>query len=71
MDSVSTAVVLGVVAVLMLLGIGIVVNQLMRLRKFLKQAPPGEAPGEDGRETTEPPSEDSWCCGPLLTDSFG
>ena len=56
MDSVSTAVVLGVVAVLMLLGIGIVINQLMRLRKFLKQAPPGQAPGEDGRETTEPPS---------------
>jgi hypothetical protein len=56
MDSVSTAVVLGLVAVLMLLGIGIVINQLMRLRKFLKQAPPGPAPEEDGRETTEPPS---------------
>jgi hypothetical protein len=56
MDSVSTAVVLGLVAVLMLLGIGIVINQLMRLRKFLKQVPPGQAPEEDGRETTEPPS---------------
>jgi hypothetical protein len=56
MDSVSTAVVLGVVAVLMLLGIGIVINQLMRLKKFLKQAPPGPARKEDGRETTEPPS---------------
>jgi hypothetical protein len=56
MDSVSTAVVLGVVAVLMLLGIGIVINQLLRLKKYLNQAPPGQAPGEDGRETTEPPS---------------
>ena len=43
MDFVSTAVVVGVVAVLMLLGIGIVTNQLMRLKKFLKQAPPGQA----------------------------
>lgn len=57
MDFVSTAVVMGVVAVLMLLGIGIVINQLMRLKQFLKQAPPGQAPpGEDGREPSEPPS---------------
>jgi hypothetical protein len=56
MDFVSTAVVVGVVAVLMLLGIGIVINQLMRLKKFLKQAPPGQAPGEDGREPSKPPS---------------
>ena len=56
MDSVSTAVVLGVVAVLMLLGIGIVINQLLRLKKYLGQAPPGQTPGEDGHPTFEPPS---------------
>jgi hypothetical protein len=40
--------VVGIVAVLMLLGIGIVTNQLLRLRKFLKQAPPEPPPGVDG-----------------------
>jgi hypothetical protein len=40
MEVVSTAVVVGIVVVLMLLGIGIVINQLMRLRKYLNQAPP-------------------------------
>ncbi|WP_165691561.1 hypothetical protein [Mycobacterium numidiamassiliense] len=44
----STAVVVGIVAVLMLLGIGMVTNQLLRLKKFLKQAPPEPPPGGDG-----------------------
>jgi hypothetical protein len=48
MDFVSTAIVVGVVVVLMLLGIGIVTNQLLRLRKYLNQAPPDQAPGDDG-----------------------
>lgn len=51
MDFVSTAIVVGIVVVLMLLGIGIVTNQLLRLRKFLKQAPPDQAPGEDGPDS--------------------
>jgi hypothetical protein len=51
MDFVSTAIVVGVVVVLMLLGIGIVINQLLRLRKFLNQAPPDQPPGEDGPDS--------------------
>ncbi|CAM4311700.1 hypothetical protein MYSE111917_21310 [Mycobacterium senriense] len=34
-----------VVVVLMLLGIGMVVNQLMRLRRYLSDSPPEQAPG--------------------------
>lgn len=45
MDFVSTAIVVAVVAGLMLLGIGMVVNQLLRLRRYLKDAPPDQAPG--------------------------
>lgn len=47
MDYVSTAIVLAVVAVLMLLGIGMVVNQLLRLRRYLGEPPPAQAPGAD------------------------
>ena len=36
MEFVSTAVVVGIVAMLMLLGIGIVVNQLLRLQEVLE-----------------------------------
>ena len=54
MEGVSTAVVVGIVALLMLLGIGIVTNQLLRLRKFLREAPPEQVP--DGPEPGEPPS---------------
>jgi hypothetical protein len=50
MESVSTAIVVAVVAMLMLLGIGMVVNQLLRLRKFLKDSPPDAAPGGEVRE---------------------
>ncbi len=47
MDVVSTAIVVAIVAVLMLLGIGMVVNQLFRLRKWLNAAPPEPPPGDD------------------------
>jgi hypothetical protein len=52
MDSVSTAVLVAVVAVLMLLGIAMVVNQLLRLKKWLNASPPDPAPGD---ETPRPP----------------
>jgi len=42
MEFVSTAIVVG----LILLGIGIVINQLLRLKKWLKDAPPGPEPPE-------------------------
>jgi hypothetical protein len=45
MESMGTAIVIAVVALLMLAGIGIVVNQLLRLRKWLNAAPPAPAPG--------------------------
>ncbi|WP_459970922.1 hypothetical protein [Mycobacterium sp. MUNTM1] len=41
----STAIVVAVVVGLMLLGIGIVVNQLMRLRRYLGDSPTEEPPG--------------------------
>jgi hypothetical protein len=47
MDLVGTAVVVAIVATLMLLGIGMVVNQLLRLRKWLNAQPPGQTPGEE------------------------
>jgi hypothetical protein len=53
MDFVSTAVVVAIVVVLMLLGIGMVTNQLLRLRKWLRDSPPGK--GRDDAEAPEPP----------------
>ena len=50
MEFVNTAIVVAVVVMLMLLGIGMVVNQLLRLRKFLKDSPPDAAPGGEVRE---------------------
>lgn len=44
MDAVSTAIVVAVVAGLMLLGIGIVVNQLLRLRRYLRRRRPIKSP---------------------------
>jgi hypothetical protein len=41
---VSTAIVVAVVVVLMLLGIGMVVNQLLRLRRYLGDSPVEKAP---------------------------
>jgi hypothetical protein len=55
MEFVSTAIVVAIVTGLMLLGIGIVVNQLLRLKRFLKESPP-EEPGEEDRERPEQPS---------------
>jgi hypothetical protein len=46
MRFVSTAVVVAIVAGLMLLGIGMVTNQLLRLKKWLKDSPPDDAPDE-------------------------
>jgi hypothetical protein len=43
-----------VVTTLVLLGIGIVVNQLLRLKRWLKNSAPSEPPGEP---EAEPPDE--------------
>jgi hypothetical protein len=40
MEVVSTAVLVGIVVGLILLGVGMVVNQLLRLKKWLKNPPP-------------------------------
>jgi hypothetical protein len=53
MDFVSTAVLVVIVATLMLLGIGIVVNQLLRLRKWLNDSPPHSEPGEEAHRPPE------------------
>jgi hypothetical protein len=50
----STAAVVAVVAVLMLLGIGMVTNQLLRLRRYLKDAPPGPPADADPLEPPGP-----------------
>jgi hypothetical protein len=55
MDFMSTATVVAIVVVLMLLGLGIVINQLLRLRKYLNDSPPGPLPGAD---RVEPPDGD-------------
>ncbi len=54
MESVSTAIVLAVVAGLMLLGIGMVINQLLRLKRYLKDSPTDHAPGEPGEPPRSP-----------------
>jgi len=56
MEFVSIAIVVAIVATLMLLGIAMVVNQLLRLRKFLKDSPPDGAPGGEVREPPDQPS---------------
>jgi hypothetical protein len=43
---VSTAIVVAVVVVLMLLGIGMVVNQLLRLRRYLGETPTVQPPAD-------------------------
>lgn len=47
MDFVSTAIVVAVVVGLMLLGIGMVINQLLRLKRYLKESPTEPAAGTD------------------------
>ncbi|MEE2853828.1 MAG: hypothetical protein VX424_14420 [Actinomycetota bacterium] len=49
----STAIVVAVVVVLMLLGIGMVVNQLLRLRRYL-----GDSPTEEARGSKPEPPDD-------------
>ncbi|MCK8643638.1 hypothetical protein [Mycobacterium colombiense] len=51
----STAIVVAVVVVLMLLGIGMVVNQLLRLRRYLRDSPTEPAPGTDAAPPPDPP----------------
>jgi hypothetical protein len=51
MGFMSTATVVAIVIALMLLGIGMVINQLLRLRKYLNDSPPEQSPGPDA----EPP----------------
>ena len=53
MEFVSTAIVVAIVATLMLLGIGIVVNQLLRLRKWLNESSSDKAPDEEARQPPE------------------
>lgn len=53
MEFVSTAIVVAIVAGLMLLGIGMVVNQLLRLKKWLKESPPDNAPDEEAHQPRE------------------
>ncbi|MCV7352905.1 hypothetical protein [Mycobacterium parmense] len=56
MVCVSTAIVVAVVAGLMLLGIGMVANQLIRLRRYLREAPPGEGAREHPQEAPDNPT---------------
>lgn len=44
-----------VVAGLMLLGIGMVINQLLRLKRYLGDSPPEQAPGTDAAPPPDPP----------------
>lgn len=53
MEGVSAAIVVAVVVGLMLLGIGMVVNQLLRLRRYLRDSPAAPPPAV---EPPEPPS---------------
>ncbi len=55
MEFVSTATVVVIVAGLMLLGIGMVANQLLRLRSYLKNSPPAQTPGEEPGQPPESP----------------
>ncbi|OBJ05822.1 hypothetical protein A5659_25515 [Mycobacterium sp. 1165196.3] len=53
---VSTAIVVAVVAGLMLLGIGMVINQLLRLRRYLGDSPTVQPPGTDADPPPDPPT---------------
>ena len=52
MESMSTAIVVAAVVGLMLLGIGMVVNQLLRLRRYLRDSPTNQP---SGTEPGKPP----------------
>lgn len=47
MGVMSTAIVLAIVAVVMLLGIGMVANQLLRLKRYLNESPASTTPPEE------------------------
>ncbi len=53
MEFVNTAIVVAIVATLMLLGIGMVVNQLLRLKKWLNASPPDKPPSEEADHPPE------------------
>jgi hypothetical protein len=55
----STAAVVAVVVVLMLLGIGMVTNQLLRLRRYLNQAPPESPEAPPDAEPLDPPKPEA------------
>ncbi len=42
-----------IVAVVILLGVGMVVNQLLRLRRWLDNSPPGPPPPEEPPESPQ------------------
>jgi hypothetical protein len=46
MEYMSSGVVIGIVVVLILLGVGIVINQLFRLKQWLKNSPSDPEPPE-------------------------
>jgi hypothetical protein len=50
MEDVTTAI---IVVTLVLLGLGIVINELFRLRRWLKNAPAVKPPDEDAAEPPE------------------
>ena len=50
MERVSTAIVVAIAVVLMLLAVGLVTNQLLRLRKWLNASPPKQAPEDEPPE---------------------
>ena len=49
----NTATVVAIVVVLMLLGLGIVINQLLRLRKYLNDSPSEPLPDADAGDPPE------------------
>jgi hypothetical protein len=53
MECVSAAIVVAIVVVLMLLAVGLVANQLLRLRKWLNASPPKQAPEDEGHQPPE------------------
>ena len=53
MEFVNTAIVVAIVAALMLLGIGMVANQLLRLKKWLNASPPDKSPSEEADHPPE------------------
>ncbi|WP_197515530.1 hypothetical protein [Mycobacterium sp. E1747] len=52
----SAAIVVAIVVGLILLGIGMVVNQLLRLRRYLRDSPSAPPPGPEPPEPPAPPS---------------